>query len=221
MIEKEELPVIELIEDDFGNLRGIKKVYEQIPKILVTGDTEFFRGDIENFLKKNSSINVWKQRAPKELSKNMATYQEYNTDYDKDELNKEINEIGLIIPNGQYLFHGGLLNFDIGKKIVLDRPLATSLSPGEALFHAKIAGKAYGNEKIELLVLLVNDIKTSAMILFQDDALLLHELEVLFASGLILSVESKHTICKKFKVKNVDETDEKEVPVDIIMCEIS
>lgn len=132
--EKVSLPIIELIEDKFGNLSGIKEVWEQIPKILESQNVDFFRDDIENFLSKSTSVESWIENRPIEISENMSTYQEYNQDYNLEELENEINDKGILMPTGQYLFHGGFLNLEVGTSIILDRPFATSLSPGVSFF---------------------------------------------------------------------------------------
>lgn len=217
--EKVSLPIIELIEDKFGNLSGIKEVWEQIPKILESQNVDFFRDDIENFLSKSTSVESWIENRPIEISENMSTYQEYNQDYNLEELENEINDKGILMPTGQYLFHGGFLNLEVGTSIILDRPFATSLSPGVSFFFSTIAGRAYDENRIQLLIILVDNIKTKSIILIDHGNS--SELEILFASGLELKVDDILSTDFKFKVKNIDGSKEKDVPVEVFFCRIS
>lgn len=144
---------------------------------------------IEDLLSKNKSIKIWREKLTKCFSENMSNYQTYNADYDVDELNIEINEKGILIPDGQVLFHGGFSNLDCADKKTLHRPFATTISPCVALNNSTYASKAYDNNKIKLLEMTVTNPNTKAVVLFNNrDSTNDYELEVLFASGLELKV---------------------------------
>lgn len=214
------LPIINPFNGYLENFYEIDNPIKAVSKIVLEQNIEVFDNELEKFFENNHSVKEWKRKFSSEFSQNIKNYQEYNSNYDKNELNEEIKEIGLIIPNNQYLFHGGLLDLRNDEKRILERPFATSILPSIALFNAIIGSKAYDNGKIELLILLAGTIKTKAIILFQDDLSLSHEVEVLFASGLELTVIGIVRAIENFKVKNAEETKEKEVPVDIVFCNI-
>jgi hypothetical protein len=176
---------------------------------------------IEELLSRNESSKIWKEKLTKCFSENISNYQNYNADYDVDELNIEINEKGILIPDGQVLFHGGFLNLDCADKKTLHRPFATTISPCVALNNSIYASKAYDNNKIELLEMTVTNPNTKAVVLFNNgDSTNDYELEVLFASGLELKVIDVKSFEDIFEVENND-GDSKKVTVSIVKCTIS
>jgi len=217
--EQIHLPIISPLKVYFKRALESDCIGDAVSKVILEQDSSLYDHHFKEFVKDNSSIEKWKELSREELSENMSEYQEYNV-CDKERLNEEINSTGVIIPTGQYLFHGGFLNLEESDVRILERPFATSLSPGEALFHSTLASKAYDNEKIELLVLCVENISTKGKILFANGELLRHEFEILFAAGLRIKVVDKARITEDFKVKDCD-GNEKNIPVDIVICNIS
>lgn len=176
---------------------------------------------IEKLLSNNESIKIWGEKLTKCFSENMSNYQTYNADYNVDELNIEINEKGILIPDGQVLFHGGFLNLDYADKKTLHRAFATTISPCVALNNSTDASKAYDNNKIELLEMTVTNPNTKAVVLFNNgDSTNDYELEVLFSSGLELKVIDVKSFEDIFEVENND-GDSKKVTVSIVKCTIS
>jgi hypothetical protein len=176
---------------------------------------------IEELLSINKSIKIWEEKLTKCFSENMINYQTYNADYDVDELNIEIKEKGILIPDGQVLFHGGFLDLDCEDKKTLHRPFATTITPCVALNNSTYASKAYNNNKIELLEMTVTNPNTKAVALFNNrDSTNDYELEVLFASGSELKVSDVKSFKDIFEVKNND-GDSKKVTVSIVKCTIS
>lgn len=70
-----------------------------------------------------------------------------------------------------------------------------------------------------MLIILVDNIKTKSIILIDHGNS--SELEILFASGLELKVDDILSTDFKFKVKNIDGSKEKDVPVEVFFCRIS
>lgn len=179
----------------------------------------------ENMIKKalniNESIKIWGDKLTKCFSENMSNYQTQNAGYDVGELNIEINAKGILIPDGQVLFHGGFLNLGCADKKTLNKSFATTISPCVALNNSTYASKAYDNNKIELLEMTVTNPKTKAVALFNNgDSTNDYELEVLFASGLELKVIDVKLFEDIFEVENND-GDSKKVTVSIVKCTIS
>lgn len=214
-MNKTNLPIIDIFETALNPIKNYNQAIEQILNIK---NTDVFDYQLNEFFENDEIIKKWKEEFNFELSQNMKNYQESYPDYDKDKLNEEIMKKGKIIPCGQYLFHGGLLNLEKNCEKILEKPFATTISPGNALFHSTIGSKAYDEGKIELLVLKVDNIKTKAIALFFTS--FSHEREVLFASGIKLSCTEKNEKIGHFRVKNADGTLEKDVPVDVIICNI-
>ena len=214
---------LQIINPFNGTLEGFNHVdepYKSIIEILSNKNTSLFNERVKSFLGNDSNVKIWKETFSNDLSKNLKNYQEYNTDYNIDDLKNEIDTNGVIIPEGQYLFHGGFLNLSDNDERYLDRIFATSITPEEAFFHGTLGGRAYANKKIEILIILVKELKTKSLILFSDGAVLSHEYEVLFTTGLLLKVLSK--IPTEFTIK-VDDCNghEKNVSIDIVFCSIS
>jgi hypothetical protein len=214
------LPVINPFNGSLEGYGHVDEPYKSIIEILNSKKAALFNIKVQDFLESGSKVKIWKKTFSQGLSENLKNYQECNVEYDKEQLENEINTNGIMVPDGQYLFHGGFLNLNDGEERSLDRHFATSIIPQEAFFHATLGGRAYDNEKIEILIIRVENSTVKSLILFSDEALLSHEHEVLFAKGLMLTVVGK--INTKYKIK-VDDCrgNNKNVPIDIIFCNIS
>ncbi|WGE89861.1 hypothetical protein [Actinobacillus arthritidis] len=138
-----------------------------------------------------------------------------------------INEIGCVLTEGQFLFHGGSWwgNNEIGSECITTRPFSTSFSPQIALLNAEWTGKAYDAGIIDLLVLKVVQPYTkvfSYKIKGTDKG---HEKEVLFASGAKLRLVKTELIRSDYKVykaiPNSIECIDKEVCFNVRLVEIS
>ena len=214
------LPIINPFNGSLKDFSHVDEPYKSIVEIMGSANPSLFYNEVKSFLENDSNVKIWKETFSEDISENLNKYQEYNTDYNIEELVHEIDTNGMIIPDGQYLFHGGFLNLRDKEERYLDRVFATSITPEEAFFHASLGGRAYDNEKIEILIILVKEPKTKSLILFSDGATLSHEYEVLFNSGLLLKVLGK---IPALFTKKVDDCNgkEKDVLIDIIFCTIS
>jgi hypothetical protein len=214
------LPIINPFNGSLKDFSHVDKPCKSIVEIMGSDNPSLFYNEVKSFLENDSNVKIWKETFSEDISENLKKYQEYNTDYNIEELVHEIDANGMIIPDGQHLFHGGFLNLTDNEERYLDRVFATSITPEEAFFHAYLGGRAYDNEKIEILIILVKEPKIKSLILFSDGATLSHEYEVLFNSGLLLKVLKK--IPTEF-TKKVDDCNgkEKDVLIDIIFCTIS
>ncbi|HHR5390833.1 TPA: hypothetical protein ACS5PF_004009, partial [Salmonella enterica subsp. enterica] len=136
---------------------------------------------------------------------------EYQNNYSNTDLiavDRLVNECGVIPPDGQFLFHGGLWPSDEGKlkltRIVTERVLSTSLCPKVALENGDWMGKSWDAGRLDLIVIQVKSPVTRAFIFNKDSDGNRHELEVLFASGAKLKFIDETLACTDWKVNKAN-----------------
>jgi hypothetical protein len=175
---------------------------------------------IENQLDKNHHYTHWLRCMPPNPSVNISKYRQSYPNYNSSNVDKEINEIGLTLSDGQYLFHGGLWPNAGFQQITLTKPFSTSFCPQVALRNAEWRGKAYDAGQIDLFVLRTIEPKTNVFVFNKNDAEMGNEKEVLFSSG------AKLTLCNRVLIKNdyyvsKDNQLPKTVPIYVIEVDIS
>ncbi len=157
-------------------------------------------------------------RTPGELS----NYRNRFPRYDAALVDTEINNIGALLTDGQYLFHGGA--WKSGQQLITSAPFSTSLCPQVALRNAEHRGKAYDAGRIDLFALRVINPKTNVFVYRRRGADMGHENEVLFASGATLTLRHQTIIKSNYRVGKVVDAGrlvEKEVPASVLEIDIS
>ncbi|KLV46265.1 hypothetical protein SH16_01750 [Aeromonas caviae] len=132
--------------------------------------------------------------------------------------NAEINNFGVVLAEEQFLFHGGQWDHTLGA-IQTTTPLSTSFCPQVALRNADHNGKAFNNERIDILVLKAKEAKTKAFV-YNRRGRLKNEKEVILSAGADITVKKITKISDNYAC-SLDGTVVKEVPVYVIEAEIS
>ncbi|HHF3044613.1 TPA: hypothetical protein ACPJ02_000157 [Vibrio alginolyticus] len=111
-----------------------------------------------------------------------------------DQVSDVVNRDGILLTEGQILYHGGFWSGAIGQEFVTERPLSTSFSPHMACENAAWAGKSYDAGELHLIILRVVNPQTRAFCFRINGTSKGHEKEVLFANGARLTLRSKTLI---------------------------
>lgn len=178
---------------------------------------------VKNILKKNKEFEQWRNCMPPKIPDALSKYQKSYKKCNFQKVDEEINNIGYKLSAGQQLIHGGLWS-DLSAKTPTNRPLSTTFCPKVAINETLHRGKAYDNNRIDIIILTVVNPNTNVYVFNQSRGKLKHEKEVLFASGATLTKKNEIKIEEKYLVhkydKNLGEL-EKTVPVYIIEANIS
>ncbi|WP_207286024.1 hypothetical protein [Pseudomonas sp. FW300-N2A2] len=176
---------------------------------------------IHSVLNDNPALAGIRRLMPNSTPPALARYQSDYPKYDPLEVDREIRAHGVILGEGQFLFHGGCWPTE-RDVFVTDRPFSTSFCPQIALGNASWSGKAYDVGHIDLMVVRVTGAETEAY-LYGPDGDLGHEKEVVFAEGAELRILSRKLAGSKMVATMGANTPyaEKKVPVYVIEAEIS
>ncbi|THD53846.1 hypothetical protein ERD95_05030 [Enterobacteriaceae bacterium ML5] len=169
---------------------------------------------------------VWSALMPSVTPPALLQYQQSYANSNLSAVSAEINQIGKMLTDGQYLFHGGLwpTTYLPGSKFTTIRPLSTTLCPNVAFNETLHNGKAYDSGRIDILVLKVKDPQTKVFAYDVNGADLGHEQEAIFAEGAVLTLVSVEAVGISTAGKCAPgsyQVKEKTVPVYIIEAEIS
>lgn len=178
--------------------------------------------EIENKLQMSSIYAEWVSGMSHKITSELKKYQKSMKKCDMQIVSRDIEKIGKLLGEGQYLFHGGKWPSDEDKYIT-ETPLSTSLSPIVARQNALFKGKAYDNEIIDLFVLKVVNPKTKVFVYDSNPRKLgrsFVEYEVLFKEGAKLEVVSKEIINENFLVGKYGYK-EKSIPFRMLGVNIS
>lgn len=173
---------------------------------------------INDALQESISFEVWRKAMPSKTPKTLSAYQKFYPKCDLNEVSKEIENVGLFLCEGQYLFHGGL--WPGGSQFVTDRPLSTTFCPQVALSNACHRAKAYDNDRIDLFVLRVESPNTKVFVYKRNGTNLGHENEVLFSAGAQLTFKSRYLVNDCFLTGKCGMPDKK-ISVYVCMVGIS
>jgi hypothetical protein len=148
----------------------------------------------------------------------------YQGEFSKDDwalANEAINAHGVLIADGQRLFHGGHWA-SASSTLTTARPFSTSFCPQVALRNAEWGGKAYDAGRVDLMVVRVSQPKTKAYA-YSREGDHGHEKEVVFASGAKLTRVRETYIAHMTVVKITSSLQEfkKDVPAYVVEVEIS
>ncbi|MGP2978020.1 hypothetical protein ACTVLL_12820 [Serratia nevei] len=173
---------------------------------LIAGNKDENRIDhhVISYLEKNMEYKKWRECMPHPTPKQLIDYQENYPPKDFEVINSLISKHGMLIPEGQVLFHGGIWPLDnkMGgqvKSFMTNRVLSTSFCPKVALNNGDWRGKAYDAGRIDLMVITIKNIDKKAFVFSLDEGSHSHEMEVLFEQGVQLSLVSSSTVNLHFK----------------------
>lgn len=150
---------------------------------------------VVKFLDTSNEYSKWLNLMPSVVPAELLDYQRSYPPNDFNIIDQAVKAHGIIIPDGQFLFHGGLWpsneHGDPCTAFVTDRVLSTSFCPKVALNNGEWRGKAWDANRLDLIVIKTNASKTKAFVYDKELAEHGHELEVLFAKGATLKFIAK------------------------------
>ncbi|WP_217541736.1 hypothetical protein [Vibrio metschnikovii] len=152
---------------------------------------------IDDFLRKSLEFKANLAAMPTEDPEHISAYKHLYPSCDFDLVSEDISSFGRLLPDGQFLFHGGYLPIGVGEVFVTDRPLSTSLCPQVAVRNGDWHGKAFDRGEIHLAVIRMTNPRTKGYV-FDLDGELGNEKELLLASGLKLTLVRKTLIRDDF-----------------------
>lgn len=202
----------------------LKDYQQAILYALETFSTREMEIFITDALKiKQQEFKQWHSCMPPLTPQALSEYKNSYRKCDFPKVDEETNNIGYKLSKGQRLIHGGLWR-DLSAKIPTDRPLSTTFCPQVAITETFHCGKAYDNDRIDIIILTVINPKTNVYVFNQSQGKPKHEREVLFASGATLTKKNEIQIEEKYLVYKYDTNLgelKKTVPVYIIEADIS
>jgi hypothetical protein len=129
--------------------------------------------------------------------KNITKYRKIHTNFDQQELEVELYQHGVYLPEKMVLFHGGVFprhhaNGEINTEFLTDRPLSTTLCAQVAAVHSE-----YHNPKEIWIIHISRDSVTKAFI-FKNDSRQIHAHE----TEILLSAGARVTYLSSFNINN-------------------
>lgn len=177
-------------------------------------ERKMLSNEINDALDKNEVYSKAKAtKTPKLLLK----YQKTNDKNDMEQIDKDVKEHGVILSEGQVLYHGGLSNVKVGDTIDCNQTLSTSLNIHAAVSNALHKGKAFIEGEVNLNYITVEDDNVNAFI-FGSKTKMAHEKEVLLEKDIQIIVKEKTKI-REMEVTN-GEGNSKTVPVNLTKISI-
>lgn len=175
---------------------------------------------INHHLDDDHNFIEWRRRMPSAIPKALWDYQlrhvSGNTYKDVTDI---INEVGVYLPEGQYVFHGGKLSGG-EREFVTTRPLSTSLCPQIAVRLAEHLYKAHNAGRLELVLLKLKNVNTKAYVFKNKNTNHGHEKEIVFAAGARITLRGSHMVSVKYPVATPS-GETKYIPSYVIVGEIS
>lgn len=175
---------------------------------------------IDRYLDDSANYKALRKNMPSKTPKVLFDYQQKYPNYTANEVDKEINNIGHTLSDGQYLFHGGSWLNGTLNRFQTTAPLSTSFCPQVALRNAEWKGKAYDNNKIEIFILHADNPITNVFAFPRKNTKMGNEKEVLFASGATLIRKASHFIRGDYTVGKYN-CQNKKVPIYVVEIDIS
>lgn len=188
-------PCIARIHDSYPNhvpQSPIKSLLDAAHVLAFSGANSDIAWHIENELENGGEYANWRQKMPPITPQVLLDYQQlYPISPAQMTLaNNEVINHGIMIPNGQILFHGGQWK-GMNAVTQLSVPFATTFCPQVAMREAEHSGKAYNAGYIDLMVITVVDPLVKAFVFDMDEPEKGNELEVLFEAGATIKVTSR------------------------------
>ncbi len=175
---------------------------------------------INSFLYNSPDYKLFRKLMPSKTPQVLFDYQQKYPCYIIANVDKEINDIGNTLSDGQYLFHGGLWCNAISNTVVLISPFSTSFCPQVALRNAEWRGKAYDAGQIDLFVLRSVNSRTNVFCFPIKGTKMGSEKEVIFASGTKLFLRNRMLINNSYTVRKYGFPN-KNVPIYVVEIDIT
>ena len=215
------LPLIECLEVKDQLIEVISTHAQAAARMLRVRTDNALESHIDRALDASSEYRALRDLMPQNAPEPLSSYQ---AEFSKDgfELaDKAIKIHGVVIPEGQFLFHGGHWPSE-GSSMTTLRPFSTSFCPQVALRNAEWKGKAYDAGRVDLLVVRVATPKTQAYV-YSREGDHGNEKEIVFASGAKLTrVCETHILdIPVSKMTSGLRQEEKIVPAYLVEVEIS
>lgn len=179
---------------------------------------------VEQYLSCSNGFKELRRCMPTKTPKVLSSYQKNPRKSDLGRVSSEIENVGVTLPIGSYLYHGGFWPKSWGSKKRTTAPLSTSFCPQVALRNAEYRGKAYDSGEVHIFVCRVVNPVTKAFVFRHKGTSMGHEKEILFKSGAELVLRSKVLICSDYRVSKVvsgTNLSEKTVPAYVLEIDIS
>ncbi|BDU37348.1 hypothetical protein [Vibrio nigripulchritudo] len=196
----------------------IKSEIEAANRICNVKYDPSLRQHVNTQLDSLASYKAWMQATNWECPDSLITYQQNYPNYDIAVVEDDIKSFGLVLSEGQVLFHAGA--WPAGQTTFqTTEPFSTSFCPEAAFRNAEHKAKAYNAGKLDLLVITVKS--TSANVFpYPRVGQFAHENEVLFSSGITLTKVNSSTVDTNFRVIK-DEYSDKYVAVSVVEVELT
>lgn len=153
---------------------------------------------IDEHLKNDENFADWRRRMPSAIPKPLWNYQvRHQPGLTYPEVSEIINQIGVCLPDGQYVYHGGLLSKN-GNEFITTRPLSTSLCPQIGVRLGDKHSNAFKYKRLELALLKVKDSNTKTYIFKNKNTDKGHEKEIVFAAGARIYLRGSHLVTLRF-----------------------
>ncbi|TGG93841.1 hypothetical protein E4656_06500 [Natronospirillum operosum] len=179
---------------------------------------------VEQYLSCSSSFKELRRCMPTRTPEVLSGYQKNPRKSDLGRVSSEIGNVGVALPIGTYLFHGGFWPKGWESIKRTTAPFSTSFCPQVALRNAEHRGKAYDSGEVHIFVCRVVNPATKAFVFRHKGTRMGHEKEVLFKSGVELVLRNKVLICSDYRVSKVvsgTSQSEKTVPAYVLEIDIS
>jgi hypothetical protein len=202
-------------------IKVIDHAYEAALHMAEFGAANDLENHINAALSDSSEFKALIDQMPAEVPDALNSYRSAHRSSNMDQVDRQIDHAGILMGEGQNLFHGGAWIGANADAYETSRPLSTSFCPQVALRNAAHRGKAYRLGRIDLVVLTVKAPVTKAFVFNpEDEHHQAHEKEVLFASGATLTRLSSERTGFDLTVLSEDGEHRHDVPVYIITANI-
>ncbi len=129
--------------------------FEAASYIVTVGADNGLENFIDDRIEKSPAYKAWRKSMPSKTPEAISEYQKRYSDCDLSLVAKEIEVFGIILSEGNFLFHGGFWPDRLKSVFTTNRPFSTSFCPQVALRNAEWKGKAYDSGEVHLFVLKV------------------------------------------------------------------
>ncbi|MEN4558948.1 hypothetical protein ABEG45_19480 [Pantoea agglomerans] len=181
----------------------LKSAQDAAKLIAANKDESRIDHHVINHLNKNNEYKKWRSAMPYPTPAPLIAYQEDYPPEDLEAINSLISKHGMLIPEGQVLFHGGAWPLEkTGKmmgSLLTNRVFSTSFCPRVALNNGDWRGKAFDAGRIDIMVITIKKPNKKAFVFSLDEGANGHEMEVLFEKGVQLNLISSSTVNLNFK----------------------
>lgn len=202
-------------------LEEVSNNVQAAARMLREGADNALERHIDKALSASSEYRDLRNLMPSNVPQALSAYQAEFSEADLSAADSAIKAIGVTMPNGQFLFHGGSWPLGV-QTFTTTRPFSTSFCPQVARRNAEWKSKAYDAGRMDLMVVHVIQPQTKAYA-YSRDGDLGNEKEVVFATGaqLTLTRETHIADVTASKVGPHSETLKRTVPAYLLEIDIS